>query len=116
MKIAISFLLLFCSQSFAGNYNALSTPVRLQFSDDIKTVGEAASYLVEIIDYKVVTTRDLRTAPKSSLEIYNSKLKVYAKTRKVLRLEDALLRLIGDENKLIVDHPHQLISFEKIEE
>jgi type IV pili sensor histidine kinase/response regulator len=95
----------------AADFNPLRLQVRVTFPGEIATIQEAARYLVEPIGYELTTASP---APRESAAIAAAPLSPLAKNHRILSIEDALLLLIGEKNRLVVDHPHKLISFEPI--
>ena len=85
--------------------------VRLHFPEEVISIGDAVYYLLEPCDYKLVVDGE---APKDSLEIGLEAIPAAAKRGQVLTLKNALLLVIGEDKRLVVDHQHKLISFERI--
>lgn len=93
-------------------YDPLRAQVRVLFGPHIKTVGQAASSLVEGIGYKLTTSYP---APEDSAAIVAMPLSALVRansTYKVMSLEQALLWVAGEDYRLVVDHRHRLISYE----
>lgn len=90
--------------------NPLNMPVRMTIPLTTTTVGQAAMYVLEPTGYKfAVGAPASLTAAKIALlpippEAFNGE---------VMRVKDALLMLIGNDNRLLVDEKHRLISFDR---
>jgi type IV pili sensor histidine kinase/response regulator len=95
----------------AADFNPLRLQVRAIYPAEIATIEQAARYLVEPIGYELTTAPP---APRESAAIAAAPLSPLAKNHRILSIEDALLLLIGEKNRLVVDHPHKLISFDTI--
>lgn len=113
MKKGIFLILLLLSQgALAGNYNALKMQTRTIYPDEIVSIEGAMVYLLEPSGYQLVVYPVVNTAPKESSVIVAQALSPLARTREVMTIEKALLQVIGNENALVVDHEHKLISVE----
>ncbi len=92
-------------------YNPLRLGTRINLDPNIKTVSQAAAWVLAPTDYTVATQYP---APMEALRIAQSPVSPLAQTVKFMAIEEALLLIIGSENRLVVDHTHQLVSFEPI--
>jgi hypothetical protein len=92
--------------------NPLRVQVRTIYPQHMKTVGEAAQYLLEPTGYTL--TLNPRIEPDAQA-IAMRQIRPQAEGNTTVVLEEALLLLAGDDCRLIVDHPHKLVTFEKIE-
>lgn len=86
----------------------LAVWVRTVYPEDITTVGEAVQYLLEPTGYKVVGAYP---APSDAITIINSSVPAIAKVHRTMPVMDALQLLIGNDNWIVVDRNHKLISF-----
>lgn len=86
----------------------LAVWVRTVYPEDITTVGEAVQYLLEPTGYKVVGAYP---APSDAITIINSRVPAIAKVHRTMPVMDALQLLIGNDNWIVVDRNHKLISF-----
>ncbi|WP_116893177.1 hypothetical protein [Pseudomonas savastanoi] len=82
--------------------------VRTVYPEDIQTVGEAARYLLEATGYRLVVAYP---APSDAISIVNSRVPAIAKVHRTMPVMDALQLLIGNDNWIIVDRNHKLVSF-----
>lgn len=99
----------FFFSSYTWALDPLHLKVRTIYPEGITTVGEAAKFLIEPVKYRLVTAYP---APDESAGIAAAKLSPLARSKKIMSIEKALLTIIGEENRLVVDHEHKLISFE----
>lgn len=88
--------------------NPLSLHVRTVYPEDVKTVGDAARYLLEPTGYRLVVDYP---APTDSVRLVERKVPPIAKIHRTMPVLDALQILIGSDNWIVVDRNHKLISF-----
>ena len=86
----------------------LSLYARTVYPEDVKTVGGAASYLLETTGYTLVVAYP---APNDAISIVKRKIPPIAKIHRTMPIIDALQILIGNDNWIVVDRHHKLISF-----
>ncbi|MCK5665820.1 MAG: hypothetical protein KAI17_20170 [Thiotrichaceae bacterium] len=111
MKKGIVLILLLLSQGvFAGSYNNLKMQIRTIYPEEITSIEKALIYLLEPTGYELALYPLMATAPQESGVIVAQALSPLARTRRVMSIEKALLQVIGNENALVVDHEHKLIS------
>lgn len=92
----------------AIDVNPLTLYVRTVYPDDVNTVGEAAQYLLQASGYLLVTDYP---APSRAKLIAEKSIPPIAKVHRTMPVMDALQLLIGDDNWIVVDHTHRLVSF-----
>lgn len=110
MKLSIKLLvILFVLSANHAFADPMKMGTRLYFSSEIRTVGQAAKQILRPTGYKLLLTEP---APYESNEIASHPISKNALSQNVLSIEDALLRLVGDENRVIIDHANKLVSFE----
>lgn len=86
----------------------LSLYARTVYPEDVKSVGAAAIYLLETTGYTLVVDHP---APADSISIAQRNIPPIAKLHRTMPIIDALQILIGNENWIVVDRHHKLISF-----
>lgn len=86
----------------------LSLYARTVYPEDVKTVGDAARYLLEPTGYTLVTDHP---APADARTIGNRTIPPIAKLHRTMPIIDALQVLIGTEKWIVVDRHNKLISF-----
>lgn len=107
------FLLSFSFASFASpTYNELHIGTRLSFDPRIRTVKQACEWVLRPTGYKLVVSHP---APFDALEIARSPMSplVQDQLGRAVSIEEALLLVIGSDNRLVVDHKNKLVSFER---
>ena len=90
--------------------DTLQVSARTLYPPDVTTVGEAATWLLEPLGYHIVTDYP---APKSAQVLLGKPIPTAAKMRRTMPVTHALQLLIGEDNSLIVDREHKLITFSK---
>jgi hypothetical protein len=93
----------------ASAYNPLLLKVRSALPPHITTVREAIDYYLEPTGYRLVTASP---APPVSNVIVEQAPAVLDGLHEIVRVQDALLAVIGVQNRLVVDHAHRLVSIE----
>jgi hypothetical protein len=86
----------------------LAVWVRTVYPEDVTTVGEAIRYLLEPTGYRVVVAYP---APSDAISIVNSRVPAIAKVHRTMPVMDAVQLLIGNDNWIVIDRNHKLISF-----
>ena len=86
----------------------LSLYARTVYPEDVKTVGDAAQYLLEPTGYKLVTAYP---APSDAISLVNDRVPPIAKVHRTMPIIDALQILIGNDHWIVIDRNHRLISF-----
>ncbi|HCF1343364.1 TPA: hypothetical protein NH804_006231 [Pseudomonas aeruginosa] len=86
----------------------LSLYARTVYPEDVKTVGDAARYLLEPTGYQLVV---VYPAPKDAVDMYQRKIPPIAKIHRTMPIIDALQILIGNDNWIVIDRNNKLISF-----
>lgn len=102
--------LVLCSSIAAAYTNPFRVRVRTSYPLQVRTVGQAANHLLAAIDYKVIYNLP---APQEAREIGRMGIGPLARTGEVMPMEDALLLLVGEQNCVVVDHEHSLVTFER---
>lgn len=113
---ALGILALVPAMSFAQDVNSqkpyildpLALYARTVYPEDAKTVGDAARYLLEPTGYTLVTAYP---APGDAIQLANSRIPPIAKVHRTMPIIDALQLLIGNDNWIVIDRNHKLISF-----
>lgn len=90
----------------------LKSGTRIYFPKNIKTVGQAARYILKPVGYKLALEEP---APYESASIARQPISKNALSDNVFPIEIALVRLVGEDHKVIIDHEHKLVSFEAIQ-
>lgn len=88
----------------------LSIYVRVVFPDNIKSVRDAVSYLLEPTGYRLMTAYP---APRDAELLVNKRLPPIIRIERTMPVVDALQILVGVDNTVVVDPAHKLISFRK---
>lgn len=91
----------------------LTVPVRTYELRHFSSVGELASYLLSRIGYSLVTGFP---APADAPSIAGRPVNPAIFKQDILTIQEILVAAIGSDNKLIVDVPNQLVSFEAIDD
>ena len=91
----------------------LMLATRTVWDSNIKTVGDAARWILEPSGYTVITRFP---APKDSAQMLAQQIPPSMKMHRTMPIIDALQLLVGTDNTVIVDRQHHLISFKKGEE
>ncbi|ERK05596.1 hypothetical protein L580_3306 [Serratia fonticola AU-P3(3)] len=88
----------------------LTVYMRTVWPDDVKTVRQAIDYLLEPTGYQLVTSYP---APREAALLVNRPIPPIAYVHRTIPVLDALQLLVGLDNYVVVDHAHQLISFQR---
>jgi len=90
-------------------YNELKAGTTLNVPDNLRTVQQAANYLLTPTGYSlVVPTQGFREAAA----ILNRPVTLESRQAGFASIESALLIIAGDDVRLVVDHANKLVSFE----
>lgn len=98
------------ADSMAVNIDALQVPVRTIFPTHITHVEQAVTWLIEPMGYRILTDYP---APESAKLLLSRPIPPSAKLHRTMALVDAIQLLIGEENTIILDNEHQLITFSR---
>lgn len=90
-------------------FDPLHMNVIMQFPSNVKTVQQAAQYLLETAKYKLVLNP---ADPEASRQILSRSLLPQDVDGSLQTIENALLLIGGDDTILIIDRTNKLISFE----
>jgi hypothetical protein len=91
--------------------NRLRIGTLVEFDIRAGNVGEAMAFLLAPVHYRI-THRSVD--PRVSTAVLRRPIPAIASSAGVMSIEAALLLLIGEENRLVVDHVHRLIAVERI--
>ncbi|AAW88266.1 hypothetical protein VF_B0024 (plasmid) [Aliivibrio fischeri ES114] len=98
------------AETMAVNIDTLQMPVRTIFPANITHVEQAVTWLIEPIGYRILTDYP---APESAKLLLDRPIPMAAKMHRTMPLVDAIQLLIGEENTIILDNEHQLITFSR---
>ena len=90
----------------------LTVPVRTWELKGFSTVGGLAEYLLSRVGYRLTISDP---APQSSRQIANLPINPAIYGREVMSIEEIIAYAIGPNNKLIIDVPNRLVSFDRIQ-
>ena len=91
--------------------NPFRIRVRASYPLGMRTVEQGANYLLDTIDYRLILHPP---APAEARRIAGMSIGPLARTGGIVPLEEALLLLVGENNQVVVDHEHKLVTFEQI--
>lgn len=99
-----------------AGYKDLSTTVRLDFPPDVTRVGEAVEFLLEATDYQLLVyctgcpldAPGVATDPISPL--------AFVHPLALTSAERAILLVLGQDSRIVVDNDLRSISFERLRE
>jgi hypothetical protein len=94
-----------------SDMNSLKVPVRTSYPANIITVGQAVMYVLAVTDYKLAIGYPAST---SAASMAIRPIPPEAIQPKTMPVYQALLLLIGEDSRLVVDTKHRLITFESI--
>ena len=94
----------------AGTFNRLKVGTVVEFDKRTRSVGDAMNFLLAPVRYRV-TNRTVDAAAAGS--VMRRPVPIAAMDAGVMSIESALLMLIGDENRLVVDHRNRLVAVER---
>ncbi len=93
----------------ARAFDQLKTGTVLELPDSIKTVEQAANYVLTPTGYSLMVPNDgFRSAAAILLRPTSAQSRVAGYTT----IENALLIIAGDDVRLVIDHANKLVSFE----
>jgi hypothetical protein len=90
--------------------NPLKVGTLVEFDTRAQTVGDAFGSMLEPVRYRVT---DRTVDPLVSEEVLRRRVPPIAARAGVMPIEQALLLLIGDDHRLVVDHAHRLVAIER---
>lgn len=90
--------------------NPLKVGTLVEFDTRAHTVGDAFASMLEPVRYRVT---DRTVDPLVSAEVLRRRVPPIAARAGVMPIEQALLLLIGEEHRLVVDHTHRLVAIER---
>jgi hypothetical protein len=91
--------------------NRLKVGTLVEFDPRAGSVGDAMRSLLDPVHYRLtVRTVD----PIVSASVLRRPIPAIATNAGVMSIEAALLLLIGDENRLVVDHTNRLVAIERM--
>ena len=89
-----------------ATFNPLRLGTRMNFAPNIETVAQASTWLLQPTGYRLhiksTVARRIAAQPMSPLAL----------PPRYTTIEDALLYVLGGNNRLVVDHDNRLVSFE----
>jgi hypothetical protein len=91
--------------------NRLRVGTVVQFDARTRTVGEAMNSLLTPVRYRI-TTRTVDAAVSGA--VMRRPLPVAAREAGLMTIEQALLLLVGQEHRIVVDHRARLVAIERI--
>ena len=99
----------------AARTHPLPNPLRVgtlvEFDGRFRSVGEAIRYLIEPVHYELTQrTVDARTSDA----VLRRPIPAAAVNAGVMSIESAVLLLIGEDNRLVVDHVNRLVAIERM--
>ena len=100
-------LFLISTQAFA--LDPLRINIRTDLPAKLKTIGAAAQYYADVAGYQIKTTYP---APHYASVIASEEINTLSLTSETKPIDEAILSLLGEGCVLVVDHEHQLISFD----
>lgn len=98
------------SASGAPNYLKVGTLMEFD-KTKVRTVGDAMMFLLEPVHYQI-TTRTVDPALAAS--ILRRQVPPAAVNAGVMSIESGLLLLIGEDQRLVVDHINRLVTIERM--
>ena len=91
--------------------NRLHVGTEVKFDGSVRTVGDAMNQLLGPVRY-ALTTRTVD--PERSDSVLRRPVPLAARDHGVMTVEGGLLLLIGEDNRLVVDHVHRLVAIERM--
>lgn len=109
LLLAVSLVLIaVIHAAMADPVNLLRVQTRTVWPSQVRTVADAAHYILAPIGYRLLLTAP---APRESAAIAAQGIAPKSIRPQTLPIEEALLALAGPGTKLIVDHQHKLVAF-----
>ena len=94
-----------------GGAYRLKVGTLVEFDPRSGTVGDAIKSLLEPVQYRIT----YRTVdPVDSAAVLQRRIPAIAAHAGVMSIEQALLLLIGEDNRLVVDHVNRLVAVERL--
>ncbi|NAW91694.1 MULTISPECIES: hypothetical protein [unclassified Vibrio] len=90
--------------------DTINVAVRTIYPPEIRTVNEAAKWILEPLEYEIITEYP---APSTASLILSQPIPAVAKMHRTMPVLHALQLLIGEDNTIILDKKHRLITFGK---
>lgn len=94
-----------------SNFNPLNLEVRMTIPNETTTVGEAVMYVLGPTGYKLIVGGN---ASETGADIALQPVPPNAFDGQVMSAGNALLLLIGQKDRLLVDPVHRLVSFDRL--
>jgi hypothetical protein len=85
------------------SYNRLHAYVRLRLPESIRTVGEATRYYLDTTGFVLTLPRSLDRQPV-----------VANRSRQIVTIEEAIVRLLGNRYRPVVDREYKNVTIEVI--
>ena len=104
-KILLFLIALAVSNLSIVQANPLSIPVRMTYPETTKTVADAVEWLLFSTEYKIVRgfqNAEMILGQPAPVQHNNENV--------VLPLLDAVASIVGEENTIVIDHKHKLIT------
>ena len=95
----------------AAGVNRLKVGTLVEFDPRKGTVGDAIRFVLEPVHYRL-TTRTVD--PIDTAAVMRRPVPAIAASAGVMSIESALLLLIGEDHRLVVDHPNRLVAIERM--
>lgn len=89
--------------------NQLKLGTQLALPDSVRTVQQAANYLLTPTGYSLMVPND---GFREAVSILNRPVSLDARGTGLTTIESALLIVAGEDVRLVVDHVNKLVSFE----
>lgn len=105
--VLIMILLTLSAKAYA--MDAMRLRIRTHLPNGIETVGQAAQYYAVTIGYRLTVDPP---APSESYRIATELLSPLARTDRILPVSEAILALLKDNYRLVIDTKNKLFSFE----
>ncbi|MEM7083748.1 MAG: hypothetical protein AAF465_13540 [Pseudomonadota bacterium] len=106
--IALASTWLISSSAFASSAG-LKAQVRFELPSHITTVAQAADWFLEPHGYRLALGGN---APREASAIALQSLPAALPNGRVMTIEDALLAITLDDQAVVIDNEHKLVSFE----
>jgi conjugative transfer region protein (TIGR03748 family) len=89
--------------------NPLRLQVQLRLPAEARTVGAAVRYLLEPSGYRLIGA-----ASQDAQVILARPVPARVRSPALVAIDDALLRVAGEDVRLVVDHANRLVTFERM--
>lgn len=97
-----------CAAPMLSEVDTINVAVRTIYPPEITTVEGAANWILEPLEYKIITEYP---APSTASLILSQPIPAVAKMHRTMPVLHALQLLIGEDNTIILDKKHRLITF-----